>query len=67
MKNYKRMYRELSDEVKTKISRSAKNKPKSEIHKLHIKQGMLRYWRTIENKPSGLSMNDYLNKNDDNN
>lgn len=67
MKNYKRMYRELSDEVKTKISQSAKNKPKSEIHKLHIKQGMLRYWRTIENKPSGLSMNDYLNKKDDNN
>ena len=66
MKNYKRQYRQLSDEVKTKISNSAKNKPKSEIHKLHIKQAMLLYWSTIKNKPDSLSMDEYLNKNDDN-
>ena len=66
MKNYKRQYRQLSDEVKTKISQSAKNKPKSEIHKFHIQQSMLRYWRSVENKPDSLSMDDYLNKNDDN-
>ena len=67
MKNYKRQYRQLSDEVKTKISQSAKNKPKSEIHKQHLRQSMLRYWSTVMNKPDSLSMDDYLNKNDDNN
>lgn len=66
MKQYKRQYRQLSDEVKNKISNSAKNKPKSEIHKKHIQQSMLRYWSTVENKPDSLSMDDYLNKNDDN-
>ncbi|MBR6560372.1 MAG: hypothetical protein IKT75_04375 [Alistipes sp.] len=66
MKKYKRKYRQLSDETKSKISISAKNKPKSEIHKQHIKQSMLRYWSTVENKPDSLSMDDYLNKNDDN-
>ncbi len=66
MKKYKRKYRQLSDETKSKISTSAKNKPKSEIHKQHIKQSMLRYWSTVENKPDSLSMDDYLNKNDDN-
>lgn len=67
MKKYKRLYRQLSDETKNKISTSAKNKPKSEIHKRRIQQSMLRYWSTIENKPKSLSMNDYLNKNDDTN
>ena len=67
MKQYKRQYRQLSDETKNKISTSAKNKPKSEIHKRHIQQSMLRYWRTVENKPDSLSMDDYLSKNDDNN
>lgn len=67
MKEYKREYRQLSDETKNKISTSAKNKPKSEIHKQHIQQSMLRYWQTVENKPDSLSMNNYLNKNDDNN
>lgn len=65
MKKYKRQYRELSDETKSKISNSAKNKPKSEIHKQRIQQSMLRYWSTVENKPNGLTMDDYLNKNDD--
>ena len=68
MKNYKRQYRQLSDEVKAKISQSAKNKPKSEIHKQHLSQSMLRYWQTVQNKPDSLSMDDYLNpnNNDDN-
>lgn len=63
MKNYKRQYRQLSDETKSKISTSSRNKPKSEIHKQRIKQSMLQYWRTVENKPDSLSMDDYLNKN----
>ena len=68
MKNYKRQYRQLSDETKNKISTSAKNKPKSEIHKQHLSQAMLRYWQTVQNKPDSLSMNDFLNpnNNDDN-
>lgn len=47
---YKRQYRELDDEVKEKISRSSTNKPKSEEHKLHISQGMEKYWSTVPNK-----------------
>jgi hypothetical protein len=66
MKNYTRQYRQLSDETKSKISTSAKNKPKSEEHKRRIQQSMLRYWQTVPNKPDSLSMDDYLNKNDDN-
>ena len=68
MKNYKRQYRQLSDETKNKISTSTKNKPKSAAHKQHIQQSMLRYWRTVQNKPDSLSMDDYLNpnNNDDN-
>ena len=65
MKNYTRHYRQLSDETKNKISTSAKNKPKSEEHKQRIQPSMLRYWQTVPNKPDSLSMDDYLNKNDD--
>ena len=66
MKNYKRQYRQLSDEVKNRIRTSTKNKPKSEEHKRRIQQSMLRYWQTVPNKPDSLSMDDYLNNNDDN-
>ena len=68
MKNYTRQYRQLSDETKSKISTSAKNKSKSEEHKRRIQQSMLRYWQTVPNKPDSLSMDDYLNpnNNDDN-
>ena len=66
MKNYKRQYRQLSDEVRAKISQSVKNKPKSEIHKQHLSQSMLRYWSTVPSKPESLTMDDYLNNNDDN-
>jgi hypothetical protein len=40
---YKRQFRELDDETKQKISMSSRNKPKSEEHKEHIRQGMERY------------------------
>lgn len=66
MKNYKRQYRQLSDTTKEKISASARNKPKSEMHKQHIQQAMLRYWQTVPNKPDSLSMDDCLNNNDGN-
>lgn len=51
---------------KNKISTSARNKPKSEMHKRHIQQSMLRYWSSVPNKPYGLSMDEYLNNKDDN-
>ena len=66
MEKYKRKYRQLSDETKSKISVSSKNKPKSALHRQHIQQSMLRYWSTVGNKPTDLPMNDYLKGNDDN-
>ena len=49
---YKRQYRELSDETKEKISKSNRNKPKSEEHKLRISQGMEKYWQTVPHRPN---------------
>ena len=51
MKEYKRQYRELSDETKQKISNSSRNRPKSEQHKQHISQGMKDYWQNVPNRP----------------
>lgn len=65
MKQYKRQYRQLSDETKNRISTSTKNKPKSEIHKRRIQQSMLDYWRTVKDRPEDLSMDDFLNGKDD--
>ena len=48
---YKRQYRELSDETKEKISISNRTKPKSEEHKLRISQGMEKYWQTVPHRP----------------
>ena len=49
---YKRQYRDLPDEVKQKISASTKGKAKSYDHKLHISQGMKKYWSTVESRPT---------------
>lgn len=51
MENKKRIYRELSDETKAKISQSSKNRPKSDSHKTHISQSMKRYWQTVPHRP----------------
>lgn len=51
MNNYKRQYRQIDDETKMKISLTSRNKPKSELHKQHISQGMEEYWRTVPNRP----------------
>lgn len=40
---YKRQYRQLDDDVKQRISASTRNRPKTEQHKEHIRQGMLQY------------------------
>lgn len=47
---YKRQYRELDNDVKAKISNSSRNKPKSAEHRLHISQGMEKYWQTVPHK-----------------
>lgn len=52
MSEYKRKFRELDSETKNKISKSSKNKPKSEIHKQHISQSLTRYWLSVPNRPS---------------
>jgi hypothetical protein len=52
MKEYKRQYRELSDETKQKISNSSRNKPKSDQHKQHISQGMKSYWENVPTNPN---------------
>lgn len=50
---YKRKYRELSDETKEKISQANRNRPKSEAHRAHISQSMKDYWRQVPHRPSG--------------
>lgn len=65
MNNYKRQWRELSDEHKDKISQSSKNKPKSAEHRLHISQAMVDYWRGVPHKPEDaddMSMDEFLGK-----
>ena len=51
----KRIYRELDDATKEKISKSSQGKPKSTSHKYHISQAMLRYWAGVPNKPKSTS------------
>ncbi len=62
MENKKRVYRELSDETKAKISNSSKGKPKSASHRIHISQSMADYWKTIPHKPKNkpTTMNDLI-------
>ena len=50
MKEYRRQYRELSDETKQKISNSSRNRPKSDQHKQHISRGMKDYWQNVPNR-----------------
>lgn len=46
----KRLFRDLSDETKQKISNSSKGKAKSYSHKQHISQSMKDYWSRIPNR-----------------
>ncbi len=55
MTQYKRQWRELSDEHKDKIRQATTNKPKSAAHRQHIRQGMIDYWRTVPHKPDAES------------
>ena len=64
MKEYKRQWRELSDEHKEKISLATANKPKSAEHRAHISQAMRDYWYSVPHRPdveSGhTTMNDLI-------
>ena len=50
MSEYKRQYRELSDETKQKISQANKNKRKSSWHKAHLYQSLKAYWQSVPSK-----------------
>lgn len=65
MKNYKRQWRELSDEHKQKISQSTEGKPKSAEHRQHISQAMKDYWEGVPHRPEGISMDEFLGKDED--
>ena len=62
---YKRQYRDLPDEVKQKISASTKGKAKSYDHKLHISQGMKKYWSGVPSRNQRQLNNDVEPLNDD--
>lgn len=62
MEKHKRQWRELSPEVKQKISTSTKGKKKSEQHKIRLSQSLQRYWETIPHKPQETTMDEFLGK-----
>jgi hypothetical protein len=47
----KRMYRNLGDDTKAKISQSLRGRSKSTSHIQAISQGMSNYWKSIPVKP----------------
>ena len=47
---YKRQYREQSDETKQKISSALKNRPKTTSHKKNISQGLKSYWEKVPSR-----------------
>ena len=49
--DYKRQYRQLSDKTKQKISQSLKGKSKSPSHVENIKNGLIDYWKNVQNRP----------------
>lgn len=50
MSDYKRQFRELSDETKQKISNSSKGKSKSAMHRQHLSQSLTDYWKTVPSR-----------------
>ena len=62
MENRKRIYRELDDTTKEKISKTATGKRKSESHKQHLSQSMKRYWQGVPHKPKQTTMDDLIGR-----
>lgn len=54
MKEYKRKWREISDEHREKIRQANLNKHKSYEHRLHISRGMREYWKTVPHRPEDI-------------
>lgn len=50
MSEYKRQYRELSDETKQKISQANKGKKKSAWHRQHLSQALQDYWKSVPSR-----------------
>ena len=48
----KRIYRELNDDTKQRISQALKGRGLTDNHKQAISDGMRAYWATIPNKPN---------------
>ena len=46
----KRLYRQLDDATKMKISQSLKGRSKTQDHTNAISNGLKNYWKTIPNK-----------------
>lgn len=60
MSTYKRQFRELDDSTKQKISKASKGKTKSMSHREHLSQALKKYWSGVKSKHQGLSMQEYL-------
>lgn len=62
MSNYKRQFREVSDETKQKIQASTTGKKKSITHRQHISQAMINYWQHVPHKPTkdGITMDELI-------
>ena len=50
--NYKRQYRQPSDEVRAKMSAAHAGKQLTDAHKSHISQSMKQYWQGVPNQPT---------------
>lgn len=59
-KNYKRQWRELSDEHKSRISQTSTGKAKSAEHREHISQGMREYWKSVPHRTEDIPMATFL-------
>lgn len=62
MEKRKRIYRELDDEVKEKISQSTKGKTKTMRHRQNLSRSLKRYWEGIPHRPEHTTMDDLLGK-----
>ena len=66
MSEYKRQFRELSDETKDKISKSSKGKRKSFSHRQHLSQALTDYWKSVPSRGEHLIMQEYLHGEENN-
>lgn len=58
----KRLFREVEDSVKARISNTLRNKPKTPEHKAAISKSMFRYWQGVPSRHT--TMADLIGKAD---